>query len=163
MPKDRSKHTTASGRPPEDPGAPGAPSPIDPATGQHGDYWVLSEEERAKGFVRPYRVQYRHVGPPAPEHELRDLTVEEQERHQRRGYVSFEAYPESDSPVRGRFWTQEALDRKCCETVTTMAGSIAETYARDPGFYGSTFCVECRQHFPITEFIWAGTGERVGS
>lgn len=37
-----------------------APQPIDPATGMHGDYWVLSEAERSKGFVRPVRRSYRH-------------------------------------------------------------------------------------------------------
>jgi len=31
-------------------------------TGQHEIYLVLSEEERAKGFVRPYRDKYVHVG-----------------------------------------------------------------------------------------------------
>lgn len=30
--------------------------------GQQETYLVLSEEERAKGFVRPYRDSYRHVG-----------------------------------------------------------------------------------------------------
>lgn len=31
---------------------------IDPATGLQKDYVVLSPEERAKGFVRPYRDSY---------------------------------------------------------------------------------------------------------
>ena len=38
----------------------GAPQPVDPATGMHKDYWVLSKEERAKGFVRPVRKTYIH-------------------------------------------------------------------------------------------------------
>jgi hypothetical protein len=33
---------------------------IDPATGQQKAYVVLSEEERAKGFVRPVRYSYLH-------------------------------------------------------------------------------------------------------
>lgn len=33
---------------------------IDPTTGQQKDYVVLSDEERAKGFVRPVRDSYRH-------------------------------------------------------------------------------------------------------
>jgi len=33
---------------------------INPATGQQKDYVVLSEEERAKGFVRPVRRSYTH-------------------------------------------------------------------------------------------------------
>lgn len=44
-----------------------------------------------------------------------------------------------------------------CGSVTTMGRSIAETYARDPSFYGATFCVGCKDHFPVGdkgEFIW---------
>ena len=50
-----------------------APQPVDPSTGQHRAYWVLSEAERAKGFVRPLRRSYQHVGE-RPTHPLRDLT-----------------------------------------------------------------------------------------
>lgn len=38
-----------------------APQPIDQESGQHGDYWVLSEEERTKGFIRPVRDSYLHL------------------------------------------------------------------------------------------------------
>ncbi len=31
-------------------------------TGQHPSYIVLCDTERAKGFVRPYRDRYQHVG-----------------------------------------------------------------------------------------------------
>lgn len=31
-------------------------------TGQHKDYIVLCPDERAKGFIRPYRDRYIHVG-----------------------------------------------------------------------------------------------------
>jgi hypothetical protein len=37
-----------------------APGPI-MENGQHSSYWVLSEEERAKGFVRPVRRSYIHA------------------------------------------------------------------------------------------------------
>lgn len=49
---------TTDGKPPQsfDTAAPG---PIG-ANGQHAQYWVLSEAERAKGFVRPVRSAYRH-------------------------------------------------------------------------------------------------------
>lgn len=50
-----------------------------------------------------------------------------------------------------------------CGGVTTMGLSIAETYARDPGFYDGTFCVHCRTHHPLSEFVWDGTGEVLGS
>ncbi len=53
---------TTDGLPP-DPGLEhaGAPKPIDPKTGQHGAYYILSEAERAKGFVRPVRDKYVHT------------------------------------------------------------------------------------------------------
>lgn len=82
------------------------------ADGQNQAYLVLSEAERAKGFVRPVRLAYKH---------------------------------------------------KTCGTVTTMARGIAETYARDPSFYGATFCGHCRTHLPVSEFVWEGTEEEVGS
>jgi hypothetical protein len=44
-------------------------------------YLVLSDEERAMGFVRPVRASYRHVGSPAPRYGLRDLTSEERARY----------------------------------------------------------------------------------
>jgi len=50
-----------------------------------------------------------------------------------------------------------------CGSVTTMARSIAETYARDPNFYGSTYCVKCSKHRPLDEFTWDGTDQKVGS
>lgn len=81
-------------------------------TGQHKSYIVLCEEERKKGFVRPYRDSYKHV---------------------------------------------------VCGCVTTMGRSLSETYARDPSFYGATFCVACNRHLPVSEFIWTADGQRVGS
>jgi len=50
-----------------------------------------------------------------------------------------------------------------CGTVTTMALPIAETYARQPSFYGATYCVGCRRHVPVGECRWDGTDEVVGS
>jgi len=50
-----------------------------------------------------------------------------------------------------------------CGTDTTMGRKIAETYARDPGFYNGTFCVHCHTHRPLSEFVWKGTEEQVGS
>ena len=84
---------------------------IDPRTGMQKGYVVLSEEERAKGFVRPVRRTYKH---------------------------------------------------KVCGTTTTMGQALAETYARDPSFYSGTFCVHCRAHFPLDQFVWEGTEEQVG-
>lgn len=99
----------------DDPSDPGLTHGVDPdgATVPQADaYLVLSEEERAKGFVRPVRRSYQHVG---------------------------------------------------CGTVTTMSQALAETYARQPGFYGATYCCGCQRHAPVAEFRWDGTDQVVGS
>lgn len=86
-----------------------------PRAGQQKAYVVLSDDERAKGFVRPVRRSYVH-------------------------------------------------DK--CGTMTTMGQSIAETYARDPYFYGGTFCCGCGAHFPVGEggeFTWDKSTEKVGT
>jgi hypothetical protein len=53
-----------------------------------------------------------------------------------------------------------------CGGLTTMSRAIAETYARNPHFYGSTYCVGCGMHRPVGadgEFIWDdGSGQKVG-
>lgn len=133
------------------------------ANGQQKDYVILCDEERAKGFVRPYRDAYRHVGV-RPRFPLRDLTPEEIDRHRVQGYVKYEQYPESESRACGRYWTEKQLNSGCGQ-VTTMSRKIAETYARDPGFYGGTFCSTCMAHFPVGpngEFEWLD-GTKVGS
>lgn len=57
VPVDRSKQQLISGEPvPED----RSHTELKP-NGQQRDYVVLSQEERAKGFVRPYRDAYRHI------------------------------------------------------------------------------------------------------
>jgi hypothetical protein len=53
-----------------------------------------------------------------------------------------------------------------CRTVTTMGQALAETYARDPKFYGATYCVGCRMHKPVGEFHWIddnGIGATLGN
>lgn len=57
---------------------------------------------------------------------------------------------------------------KSCGCITTMGGALAETYARDPKFYGATYCVHCSMHRPVAEFLWVDkrghvTDEEVGS
>lgn len=81
--------------------------------GQADVYLVLSDGERALGFVRPVRTAYRH-------------TIN-------------------------------------CGVVTAMSQAIAETYATQPDFYGSTYCVGCRMHLPVSEFVWDKGGQVVGS
>lgn len=77
-------------------------------------YLVLSEEERKKGFVRPFRNKYIH---------------------------------------------------NKCGVETTMGQALSETYARNPKFYGATYCVgsKCKTHFSVSEFIWSEDGKVVGS
>lgn len=135
--------------------------------GQYERHPVLSETERAQGFVRPVRRSYRHVGA-RPKYETRPLTDAERERYPAMGYVAFESYPAvqaEPSSVVGRFWTAAQL-ASGCDTVTTMGLALAETYARQPTYYGRTFCAGCRDYFavgPKGEFVWEGTEERVGS
>lgn len=106
------QRATTCGCDPDDPKV----TEINPATGQQRCYVILTEEERAKGFVRPVRRTYVHTK---------------------------------------------------CSTTTTMSLDIAETYARNPRFYGGTFCCACRGHFPVGEhgeFVWDdGSGEKVGT
>jgi hypothetical protein len=67
-------------------------------------------------------------------------------------------------PVRTTY--VHATDLGGCGAVTTMGAPIAETYARNPDFYGATYCCGCRQHRPVGatgEFYWQGTTERVGT
>lgn len=129
--------------------------------GQQQTYLVLSDEERQKGFVRPVRTRYKHVGC-RPQYPTRLLTDEEQQRYATYGYVVYEEYPPSDSAVVGKFWTEKQLHGGC-GSVTTMGQALAETYAHDPEFYSGTFCVYCHAHFPVREFIWEPDGSPVGS
>lgn len=106
-------------------------------SGQHKSYIVLCEEERQKGFVRPYRDAYKHVG------RLETIVTDGRER--------------ADQPHE----YQHRVGG--CGSVTTMGRSLSETYARDPTFYGATFCVSCNTHKPVGEFVWTADGETVGS
>lgn len=146
-----------------------APTPTDRtrADGQKVDHWILCENERAKGFIRPVRKSYIHAGIAGPKYEIRDLTDEEKARYDNE-FDYYEEYPKGGTAI-GRFWTKKEIESvgKGCGTVTHMPLSIAETYARQPGFYGSTFCCGCNQYLPVGregEFIWDdGSNERVGT
>ncbi len=101
-------------------------------TGQHDGYIVLCPAERAKGFVRPYRDAYKHVG------KLIELENDDNEAI-------------TTHRIGG------------CGSVTTMGRALSETYARDPSFYGATFCCRCNKHLPVAEFVWTLDGAQVGS
>lgn len=135
--------------------------------GQQDTYLVLPAEARERGFVRPVRREYRHVGA-RPKYHTRPLTEEEAVRYAAFGYVVFEGYPEEADKL-GRYWTKKQLESGC-GSVTTMARELAETYAAKPDYYGATFCATCGAHFPVGEhgeFVWieedGRDGARVGT
>lgn len=82
---------------------------------------------------------------------------------QQKGYVVLSAEERAKGFVRP---VRRSYVHAKCGSVTTMGQALAETYARDPGFYSGTFCVGCRAHFPVGadgEFTWDGTTEKVGT
>jgi hypothetical protein len=161
---------TVSGEIPANPDDAPVPNSATRVDGQHVDHWTMCPGEIIKtGFKRPVRLSYQHVGAPGPQYPLRDLTEDEAERYSKYGYVKFEPYPDDpESAATGRFWTQADIDAvgKGCGTVTSMPVAIAETYAANPGYYGSTFCCGCGSYLPVGkrgEFVWTGTDYRVGT
>jgi hypothetical protein len=78
---------------------------------------------------------------------------------QQKGYVALCPAERAKGFVRP---VRNTYRHKTCNTTTTMGMALAETYARDPGFYSGTFCCSCRGHFPLDEFMWEGTTEQVG-
>jgi hypothetical protein len=65
---------------------------------------------------------------------------------------------------------RDAYKHLACGKITTMGKALAETYARDPSFYGATFCSTCCAHFPVGEdgeFVWyemdGSIGPKVGT
>jgi hypothetical protein len=145
----------ASPPPPETMLTDGSPVPkdhshtaINPVSGQQQAYVVLTPAERAKGFVRPVRRSYVHVGRPTPVNPLRDLTPAEEMRFGGHGYVKYEAYPPGSHSL-GRFWTQKMLDsvNKGCGAETRMSQDIAETYVRNLRFLVRRLCEPLRKSF----------------
>lgn len=161
---------TVSGEVPANPDDAPVPNSATRPDGQHVDHWTMCPGEIVKaGFKRPVRLKYQHVGIAGPRYPLRDLTPEEQERWGESGYAKYEPYPPgAHGSALGHLWTQADLDKvgKGCGTVTSMPVSIAETYAANPGYYGSTFCCGCGTYLPVGakgEFVWDGTQDRVGT
>ena len=125
----------------DDPTDPRLTRGVDDAPAPQADaYLVLPTADRVDpaAYVRPVRRTYVHVGPPPG------------------------AEVDPDNPRRhGR--TLSVTGDVACGRATTMSREIAETYARDPSFYGATYCVGCQAHLPVAEFVWDPDGERVGS
>jgi hypothetical protein len=60
---------------------------------------------------------------------------------------------------------RDSYTHEKCGEVTTMPRACAETYARQPDYYGSTFCCRCQGYFPVGpqgEFMW-NDGTKVGT
>ena len=77
-----------------------------------------------------------------------------------KGYVVLSAEERAKGFVRP---VRRSYVHRICGSVTTMGLALAETYARDPEFYRGTFCCNCGTHFPLDQFVWAGTDEVLGS
>jgi hypothetical protein len=65
--------------------------------------------------------------------------------------------------AKGEAVELEHVSPETIRLVTSMSDALSATYARDPNFYGSTYCVACRMHKPVGEFVWDKDGEVVGS
>lgn len=63
-------------------------------------------------------------------------------------------------PLRRKY--KHVTGEHACGVVTTMGLALCETYARDPKFYGATYCVGCGKHLAVSEFIWDEDGVVVG-
>lgn len=70
--------------------------------------------------------------------------------------------PEGERVARFQRPVRRTYVHQTCGRATTMGLELAETYAADPAFYGATYCVGCRMHRPVSEFLWED-GEVVGS
>jgi len=93
--------------------------------------------------------------PVAPDHREIDSVTGQQ-----KGYIALCPDERAKGFVRP---VRRSYKHLPCGTITTMGLALAETYARDPGFYGGTFCCHCRSHFPLDQFVWEGTTEQVGT
>ena len=86
------------------------------------------------------------------------------------GYTGYIMYPKDHHAV-GRYLSKQEVDAIVarqthfggCGAETRMNNTIAETYARDPKFYGATYCVGCQKHIAVEEFTWSSDNEVVGS
>lgn len=167
------KRCTARGKLVRDTGT-GAPTEEKLGDGQLADHFVLCPEDRAKGFVEPYRESYIHVGPPGPKYPLIDVDAAYRaalDYELDPDWIKFEPYPDgAGERGLGKYWTQADLDKVAkggCGTLTRMPAACAATYATEPGFYGSTFCCGCGAYFKVGrdgEFVWdRATMQRVGT
>jgi hypothetical protein len=92
-----------------------------------------------------------------------ELTIIDPENGQQMAYLVLSEEERSQGfvqPVRLSYIHEK------CGTITTMNRAIAETYARNPRYYGATYCARCQSHFRVGElgeFVWDGTNIKVGT
>lgn len=101
------------------------------------------------------------------------LTTDPNDPRIKRGAPDAEPAPQNDVYLvlsveeRAKGFVRPVRDtykHSACGAITVMRGvELAETYARDPKFYGATYCVHCRKHLPVSEFTWEPDGSVVGS
>lgn len=73
-----------------------------------------------------------------------------------------EVKPEFVTPLRDRY-----THNLCGGETIINSKCIVETYASNPNFYGSTFCVVCKDYFPLVkdgerQFKWSIDSKPVG-
>lgn len=57
--------------------------------------------------------------------------------------------PAYKQPIRNMY-----AHNRCGSTTFMRGDSLCLTYATNPHFYSHTFCCACREHLPVSEFIW---------
>lgn len=110
------------------------------------------------GYVSWPKVTLADGSPVTPDHRTIDPTTGQQ-----KDYIVLSADERAKGFVRS---LRMSYVHERCGTETRMSLPIAETYARCPWFYSGTFCVHCREHFPVGpdgEFTWTGTNHKVGT
>lgn len=87
----------------------------------------------------PRLEQYRRKGHDTEPVEQQEVYLALSENELAKGYLL---------PVRREYI------HKTCQSRTVMPQACAETYARDPWFYGGTYCCHCQKYRPFEEFKW---------
>lgn len=60
-------------------------------------------------------------------------------------------------PVRSKY------THDLCGKITAISLECAETFAACPRYYTHTYCDECGGYYPVSEFVWLFSQDRVGA
>lgn len=71
----------------------------------------------------------------------------------------YENYPVNTESVYKAPLRNEYMHVKCGATTRINDPLIVETYAKKPGFYNATWCIHCKDHLPLSEFVWLEKGD----